>query len=123
MTENITQLPLPCSIVVEDIESPSIYYEKICLVGAKKGSGIGLKKKGNIESFKSDSLLCEKLDNLSNELISNNSILQQHEHMRSFRSPNDISPGKLAIITKGHCNSVNPMTPLNMESDLRCSEF
>jgi hypothetical protein len=76
MSENITKLPIPSSIVIIDIESPSeIFYERICLNVNRRCSG--LKTMGplkTVESFRSDSLLCEKLDNLGDELESNNSV-------------------------------------------------
>ena len=79
MTENITELPIPVKVTVQDIDSP-VYCERISLKGAKKNSsfvyGAMGKQNARIDSFKSDSLLCEKLDNLENELVSNNSILQ-----------------------------------------------
>ena len=135
MTENITELPLPIKVTIEEIDSP-VLCERISLKGARKNSSFLHTGKQNtrIDSFRSDSLLCDKLDNLENELVSNNSILQQQDQLvkpggslgsslRDFRSPNDISPG-LAVITKGlQCNSVTPLTPLDMDQDLKCSQF
>lgn len=65
-------------MTIEEIDSP-VHYERISLKASRKNPsfiyGAMGKQHLRIDSFKSDSLLCDKLDNLENELVSNNSIL------------------------------------------------